>query len=84
MTYTLHQLAAGSYDLALDGVIVGDVVRDVTPGGQVKGWRAELLDDVPVEQIPRPFSAIEHQFHSLEAVAEWLGGAPISTAFEDA
>ena len=33
MTYTLHQLAAGSYDLALDGVIVGDVVRDVTPGG---------------------------------------------------
>ncbi|TXM94672.1 hypothetical protein [Methylobacterium sp. WL116] len=62
MTYTLHQLAAGSYDLALDGVIVGDVVRDVTPGGQVKGWRAELLDDVPVEQMPLPFSGIEHRF----------------------
>ncbi len=84
MTYTLHQLAAGSYDLALDEVIVGDVVRDVTPGGQVKGWRVELLDDMPAEQMPSPFSGIEHQFPSLEAAVEWLGGAPILSAFEEA
>jgi hypothetical protein len=30
MTYTLHQLAVGSYDLALDGIIVGSVIQAVS------------------------------------------------------
>ncbi|GJE43774.1 hypothetical protein [Methylobacterium soli] len=78
MTYTLHPLAPGSYDLALNGVIVGGVVREVSPGGTAKGWRAELLDEIPPEQRPAPFCEIEHQFRSLEAAAEWLGAAIVN------
>lgn len=46
MTYTLHQLAVGSYDLALGGIIIGSVVQDIAPGGSSRGWRAELLDEL--------------------------------------
>jgi hypothetical protein len=77
MTYTLHQLAAGSYDLALDGEVVGSVVRNVSPRGEERGWRAELLEDLSPEQRPNPFSGIEHPFRTLEAVMAWLGGAAI-------
>ncbi|GJD95465.1 hypothetical protein [Methylobacterium iners] len=77
MTYTLHQLAAGSYDLALDGEVVGSVVRNVSPRGEERGWRAELLEDLSPEQRPSPFSGIEHPFRTLEAVMAWLGGAAI-------
>ena len=77
MTYTLHQLAPGSYDLALDGVIVGSVVRDVTAADALMGWRAELLDDLPPEQRPSPFTDAEHLFRTLEAAMAWLGGAAV-------
>lgn len=77
MTYTLHQLAPGSYDLALDGKVVGSVSRNVTPGGQEQGWRAELLEDLPREQRPSPFSGVEHPFRTLDAVKSWLGGADV-------
>lgn len=73
MTYTLHQLAPGSYDLALDGVIVGGVVRETTAGGSSTGWCAELLQDLPAATRPHPFDCVEHRFPTLEATAEWLG-----------
>ena len=50
----------------------------------MKGWRVELLDDVPADQRPSHFQEIEHRFTSLEAAADWLGGPPILSAFEDA
>ena len=77
MTYTLHLLAPGSYDLALDGVIIGGVVRETTARGTLKGWCAELLEDLPAAKRPRPFDCVEHRFPSLEAATAWLGGAPI-------
>ena len=77
MTYTLHYLAAGSYDLALDGVLVGSVVREVTAGGNTTGWFAELFEDLRAEKRPRPFDYVEHRFPTLEAVTAWLGGAQI-------
>lgn len=33
MPYTLQRLAAGSYDLLLDGDVVGSVVRSLSKGG---------------------------------------------------
>lgn len=84
MTYTLHLLAPGSYDLALNGVIVGGVVRETMVGGGVTGWCAELLEDLPAATRPRPFDCVEHRFPTLEAAATWLGGAPILDGMEAA
>lgn len=73
MSYTLHRLAPGSYDLLLDGMVVGSVVRDVSKGGDVRGWHAELLEeDSP---LPAPFTQEAHRFDTLEAAVVWLGGA---------
>ncbi len=47
MPYTLHRLAAGSYDLLLDGAAIGSVTRDVTKSGLVRGWDVELLSADP-------------------------------------
>ncbi|POR40393.1 hypothetical protein [Methylobacterium sp. V23] len=77
MTYTLHQLAVGSYDLALDGIIIGSVVQDIAPGGSSRGWRAELLDELTPDQWPIPFRGIEPPFRTLEAAMAWLNGAAI-------
>lgn len=77
MTYTLHRLAAGSYDLILDGTVVGSVVRDALPGGGVLGWHAELLDDRPDAVRPAPFTAAEHKFSTFEEARDWLGKASI-------
>ena len=80
MTYTLHRLAPGSYDLVLDGAIVGSVVREITAGGDAPIWHAELLDDPPPAKRPYPFSKIDHAFGSLQAVTMWLGDVPILEA----
>ena len=80
MTYTLHRLAPGSYDLALDGQIVGSLVRNITAGGGVSGWQAELLDDAPSDQRPPPFEGATHPFRTLEAAIAWLGGATVTDA----
>ncbi|MCE4226965.1 hypothetical protein HCU64_24820 [Methylobacterium sp. C25] len=77
MTYELHRLAPGSYDLLLNGSIIGSVVQEITPSGHKKGWSAELLDDSSPERRPSPFIAAEHPFQSLDAVTAWLGGAAI-------
>src|SRR5215218_4751223 len=54
MPYTLRRLAAGSYDLIREGMVVGGVVRDVAKNGHVRGWRAELMSDTP--PMPAPFT----------------------------
>jgi hypothetical protein len=78
MAYTLHRLAPGSYDLALDDAIMGSVVRDISPGGHGAGWRVQLLDDLPSVLRPHPFTQTEHHFPSLEAAMAWLGGATVA------
>ncbi len=63
--YALYRSATGSYDLALDGTIVGSVLREISPDGDVRGWRAELLDDGQAEQRPPPFTSNAHPFGHL-------------------
>jgi hypothetical protein len=74
MTYTLHRLAPGSYDLHRDGELMGGVVR---LSEHNKTWIAELLVDAPREARPQPFTEVEHTFSSFEELKRWLGGAPV-------
>ena len=74
MTYSLSKLAPGSYDLYLNGALMGGVVRN---GASARTWTAELLDDEPAGGMPKPFTKPEHRFPSLEAALEWLGGAKV-------
>ena len=76
MTYTLHRLAPGSYDLHLDGELVGGVVQ--IPNHH-KTWVAELLVDAPQAARPRPFTELEHTFCSLEGLQQWLGDASVGS-----
>jgi hypothetical protein len=78
MTYTLHRLAPGSYDLVLNGKIVGGVVREIATASDASVWHAELLDDPLPAQRPYPFSKVDHTFGTLGAVLAWLGGAAIA------
>jgi hypothetical protein len=71
MPYFLHRLAPGSYDLLLEGKVVGSVVREVTDSGYVRGWRAELMSGEP--PLPGPFTQETHEFKSFEAAVSWLG-----------
>lgn len=73
MAYKLHRLAAGSYDLVLDGKIIGGVVRNISASGNARGWRVELLEELSPEQRPKPFTNIEHTFRTLDAAWGWLG-----------
>ncbi|MCJ2113322.1 hypothetical protein MKK64_19285 [Methylobacterium sp. E-025] len=63
----LDRLAVGSYDLVLDGVIVGSVVREVSADGGHRAWHVELLDDPPPDRRPSPFRKIEHTSPTLDA-----------------
>ncbi len=74
MSYTLHKLAPGSYDLDLTGELMGGVVRN---GSSATTWRAELLEDSPAGGMPEPFTQPEHRFPNLEAILAWLGGPEI-------
>jgi hypothetical protein len=76
MLYTLVQLAAGSYDIALDGKVIGAVVRGGTRISPI--WIAELLYEWPPEKRPAPFKEIEHEFTSFQALRLWLGNPPVS------
>jgi hypothetical protein len=73
MAYKLHRLAAGSYDLVLDGKIIGSVVRNVSVSGDLRGWRVELIEDLSPEQRPAPFTEAEHAFRTFNAAWAWLG-----------
>jgi hypothetical protein len=75
MTYTLTQLAAGSYDIYLNGEVVGAVVRGGTRISPV--WIAELLYDMPAEDMPAPFKEVEREFLSFQELRLWLGNPPI-------
>ncbi|KQP60089.1 hypothetical protein ASF41_10450 [Methylobacterium sp. Leaf111] len=82
MSYTLHRLAPGSYDLILSGEIVGSVVRELGNGNDAPIWHAELLGDPPSERRPPPFSRIDHVFGTLDAVVLWLDGASVLDTVE--
>jgi hypothetical protein len=75
MAYKLCQLAPGSYDVLLNGVIIASLVRSGETDNAT--WTAELLVDLPPEERPVPFTEAEHSFGSLEEAQEWLGGAEI-------
>ena len=72
--YRVKRLAPGSYDLELDGEVVGSVVR--SGQDQHAKWHAELL--APEAVRPAPFTEAEHEFRSLEELVQWLGDAELS------
>ena len=78
ISYALHRLAPGSYDLVRDGEVIGSVVREVRGGTGYDIWHAELLNDPAPEKRPAPFSRIDHTFGSLQAVVAWLKNPTVS------
>ncbi|SFM23942.1 hypothetical protein [Methylobacterium pseudosasicola] len=70
MPYTLQRLAPGSFDLILDGKVVGSLVRDVSEDGREGDWMAETLEDSP--PFPPPFERGQHAFSTLLGAAKWL------------
>ena len=73
------QGVCGSYNLALDGVIVGSVVREIRSSDGDHIWHAKLLNDPQPEKRPLPFHKIDHTFGSLQAVVAWLGDAEVTS-----
>ena len=67
MPYRLVQLARGSYDVQLDGVVVASLVQSRTS----KRWYAELLDDT--QPLPPPFEKVEHEFDRYADAVTWFG-----------
>ena len=78
MTYTLIQLAPGSYDLLLDGKLIGAVVRGGTKISLI--WIAELLPEERPAQRPDPFTELEHEFTSFQDLRRWLGNPSVRPA----
>jgi len=76
MPYRLLQLAPGSYDIELDGVIMGSLVRQPPSRRRPQKWVAELLADSP--QRPPPFAAPEHEFPTFGDALAWLGDAEVN------
>lgn len=73
MTYSVEQLAPGSYDVLLDGVVMAALVRSVDRGGSSDMWQIKLLDEMPAAQRPAPFTSQWRTFESRPAALEWLG-----------
>ena len=73
MTYSLEQLAAGSYDVFLDGALVAALAREVDRSGVTRKWLVELLDETPSADRPAPFTAQSHAFGTRAAALAWLG-----------
>jgi hypothetical protein len=71
MPYKLNQLAPGSYDVVLNGVIIAGLVRSGPTDGAV--WVAELLVELPNGERPAPFERQEHVFPSMRDAKSWLG-----------
>jgi hypothetical protein len=74
MSYTLHKLAPGSYDLKRDGALIDGVVKN---GPRAATWTAELFDDLEPEAMPPPFTKAEHRFPTFDALLSWLGAPKI-------
>ena len=72
-TYTLEQLAPGSYDVLLDGTAMASLVRSVHRNGPGSEWYVELLNEVPPAKRPAPFTSQRHVFRSQSKALEWLG-----------
>lgn len=75
ITCSLQRLASCSYDLVLNGKIIGGVAREIATGGDAPVWHAKLPDDPPLIRRPYPSSKVDHTFGTLDAVMAWLGGA---------
>ena len=73
MTYTVEQLAPGSYDVLLYGTLIASLVRNVHRSGPADTWSAELLDEMPAIKRPAPFTNQRHVFKSRSAALVWLG-----------
>ena len=73
MTYTVEQLAPGSYDVLLDGHAIAALVRVVSSSGPSYTWQIELLDEVPAPERPAPFTSQWHTFTSCPDALAWLG-----------
>ena len=73
MTYTVEQLAPGSYDVLLDGIAIAALVRVVSGNKPSDTWQIELLDEMPETERPAPFTSQWHTFKSRSAALEWLG-----------
>ncbi len=69
--YKLSRLAAGSYDVLLNGEIVASLARNGPRDSA--SWSAELLKDLAPGERPAPFTKEEHQFASFEEARAWLG-----------
>ena len=65
----LIRLAAGSYDLDIEGEVVASVVRG-GDGHNGVTWYAEVLNEAA---LPSPFTDPVHEFASFEDVLAWLG-----------
>jgi hypothetical protein len=81
MAYKLSRLAPGSYDVLLHRVIIASLVQSGRTDDAT--WTAELLVDLPPEEMPAPFTETEHTFGSLEEARQWFGGAEIRDTGED-
>lgn len=73
MTYTVEQLAAGSYDVLLDGALVASLVHEVDRSGTAVEWLVDLLDETSPTERPAPFTAQQHAFRTRAEALEWLG-----------
>ena len=69
MTYKLVKLAPGAYDVLLAENIVAGLVRSASSGR----WTLELLESLPPERRPPPFTQLEHRFSTLGEACSWLG-----------
>jgi hypothetical protein len=76
MRYTLVQLAQGSYDILLDGEVIGSVVR-AENRSRIE-WFAELLEEGPADQRPAPFQDVEYSFRTFAEICAWLGNPQVS------
>ena len=72
MTYTVEQLAPGSYDVLLDGEAVASLVSETNRALRTS-WLVELLTDPERAKPPAPFTKGSHRFDSLGAACDWLG-----------
>jgi hypothetical protein len=73
VTYTIRQLAAGSYDVLLDGTLVACLVREIDRSGTAREWLVDLLDETAPAERPAPFTAQQHAFRTRAEALEWLG-----------
>jgi hypothetical protein len=80
MAYRLSRLAAGSYDVLLNGVIIASLVQSGRTDDAT--WTAELLVYLRPGERPAPFTEPEHTFGSLDEARQWLHGAEIRDASE--